>query len=195
MRGKLKIIGVRDMKAVYLEDSSKNLKYFICGIKDGDDCYSFCGIETIFEKAFASSDIKQVVFGNTLTTIKKEAFKDCEVLEIFCCGEVGDDTRIEGSAGVIKGIAIHNISSDFVVETSAFAGCDKLQTVILPQCKTLKIEKNAFAGCSSLRTVVALTDKIEFTENPFSDCPKDLTFVCKSNSDIERFARENGYRY
>lgn len=199
MRGKLKIIGVRDMKAVYLADSSKNLKLFICGIKDGDDCYSFCGVGTVFEKAFASSDIKQVVFEDTLAKVKEEAFKDCEELRIFCCGKVCGDEDAEKTTGVIKGIEIYESKvakkSEFIIETSAFAGCDKLHTVILPQCETLKIEKNAFDGCSSLRTVVALTDKIELTENPFNDCPKDLTFVCKSNSDIERFARENGYRY
>ncbi len=199
------------MKAVYLEDSTKGLKHFICGIKEGDDCYSFYGMETIFEKAFLSSDIRQVLFEDTLATVKKEAFKDCEELKIFCCGKIGveaklekgkktnpdeQDEKIKGlEESLIKGLRIYDVSSDFVVETSAFAGCDKLQTVILPQCKTLKIEKNAFAGCSSLRTVIALANKIEFTENPFSDCPKDLTFVCKSKFDVERFARENGYRY
>ena len=199
------------MKAIYLEDSSKRLKHFICGINDDDDCYSFYGLETISEKAFASSDIKQSFFEDALSFIKKESFKDCEELRIFCCGKIGGDTKLEKGkesksdgedekskileGASIKGIRIYEVSSDFVVETSAFAGCDKLHTVILPQCETLKIEKNAFAGCSFLRTVAVLARKIEFTENPFSDCPKDLTFVCKPGSDVERFARENGYRY
>ncbi len=188
------------MKSIYLEDSSKGLKRYICGVKEGDGCYSFCGVKTIFEKAFASSDVEQVIFEDELATIKKEAFKDCEDLENFCCGKVdGDNETEQKRTGLIKGIEVYDIKStektEFVIEASAFSGCDKLHTVILPQCATLTIEKNAFSGCSSLRTVVAFAGKIDFTENPFSDCPKGLTFLCKSGTDIERFARENGYRY
>lgn len=189
------------MKKIYLEDSNKLLKRFVCGInekeEDDDDCATlvFTSVSVISEKSFVSSDVNQIVFENALTTIKMEAFKDSEDLEIFCCGKVGGDTKIENAAGTIKGVEIYDAQSDFAIETSAFAGCDSLHTVILPKCKTLKIEKNVFLECSSLRTVVALPEEIEFTENPFRDCPKDLTFVCKSNSYVERFARENGYGY
>ena len=82
---------------------------------------------------------------------------------------------------------------NFIIQTSAFSGCKKLHTVVFPKCSKLTIEKSAFANCSSLRTVVAFVDEISFTENPFEECPKELIFVCSKDSEIERFARENGY--
>ena len=82
---------------------------------------------------------------------------------------------------------------DFNVQTNAFSGCENLHTVVFPKCSKLTIEKSAFENCSSLRTVVAFVDEISFTENPFEDCLKELTFVCSKDSEIERFARENGY--
>ena len=60
----------------------------------------------------------------------------------------------------------------------------------------IELAKQAFEECSSLRTVVALAKNIKFTEIPFKDSPKDLlTFVCYEKSEVEQFARENGYRY
>ena len=190
------------MKAVYVEENEKILKYFVFGLKQNEDeCeeYRFEGIKTIAERAFYSPcNVKRMFFDETLTTIKKEAFKDCDELKIFCCGS-------EGDFNLLKGINPNELldsekksENTFSVETSAFANCESLHTVIFPKCKTLKIEKNAFSGCSSLRTVVAVTGKegkIDFTGNPFEDCPKELVFVCSKNSAVERFARENGYRY
>ena len=83
--------------------------------------------------------------------------------------------------------------SDFNVQTNAFSGCENLHTIVFPKCSKLVIEKSAFENCSSLRTVVAFVDEISFTENPFEECPKELIFVCSKDSEIERFARENGY--
>ena len=93
--------------------------------------------------------------------------------------------------------------STFIIETSAFTKCKNLHTVILPDCKKLVIEKDAFDGCSSLRTVVCFAEEIDFTGNPFESCPETLTFVGNKEenkdenktSELERFARENGYRF
>ena len=124
----------------------------------------------------------------------------------FVCGEIAQDKVDEN----INGINLKEIESDFTVQKDAFKNCSKLETVILPEikktefkrkgskkvdeAKKLIIEKDAFSGCESLRTVVALCDEIDFTENPFTDCPDYLTFVCRKNSKIDRFARENDYR-
>lgn len=218
------------MKAVYVEEVEKILKYFVCGFKkDEDECeeYHFEGIKTIAEKAFyAPWNVKRVFFDETLATIKKEAFKDCGELEVFCCGSEGDynllkgiepnellvsvkDTELQDSE---KGESLGTDSeaqpsdseqnqeirekseTEFSVQTSAFVNCEDLHTVIFPKCDKLKIEKKAFAGCSSLRTVVADVKDIDFTENPFEGCPRELVFVCSKDSAVERFARENGYR-
>lgn len=201
------------MKAVYVEENEKILKYFVFGLKQNEDeCeeYRFEGIKTIAERAFYSPcNVKRMFFDENLTTIKKEAFKDCNELKIFCCGSEGDFNLLKGinpnelldsekkseqASGKKISDSKRNLT-EFNIETSAFANCEKLHTVVFPKCNSLKIEKKAFSGCESLRTVVAFSENIDFTENPFEGCPKELVFVCSKDSDVERFARENGYRY
>ena len=157
-----------------------------------------------------------------MKTIEKEAFKDCSKLEVFCCCQVSNlqkkeivnlkinelvtGTKMEKSSGQPENKEIENNQENsesnkdmeikkenFIIQTSAFSGCKNLHTVVFPKCSKLTIEKSAFANCSSLRTVVAFVEDISFTENPFEDCLKELTFVCSKDSEIERFARENGY--
>lgn len=210
------------MKAVYVEEVEKTLKYFVFGLKqDEDECeeYHFEGIKTIAERAFCSPwNIKRVFFDESLTTIKKEALKECGELEVFCCGnKLSGDSRNEDGQGNFNLNELmcylkvtesqesegqnadakqksENISTEFTVQTSAFVNCENLHTVVFPKCGTLKIEKKAFSGCESLRTVVAFSENIDFTENPFEGCPRELVFVCSKDSAVERFARENGYR-
>lgn len=185
--------------------------------------YRFENIEIIKNKAFQSPwNVKRVFFDEKLKTIEKEAFKDCSELEVFCCGKFCDQQKekivnlkvneliieqeLESesnqaaeadnnkkNAGNQTDVVLKKY--DFNVQTAAFSGCESLHTVVFPKCSKLIIEKSSFENCSSLRTIVAFADKISFTENPFEECPKELTFVCSKDSEIERFARENGYRF
>lgn len=185
--------------------------------------YQFENIEIIKSKAFQNPwNVKRVLFDEKLKTIEKESFKDCSELEVFCCGQVSDlqkneivnlkinelvtEMKMEKSSGQPENKEIENNQENsesnkdmeikkenFIIQTSAFSGCENLHTVVFPKCSKLTIEKSAFANCSSLRTVVAFVDEISFTENPFEECPKELIFVCSKDSEIERFARENGY--
>ena len=120
--------------------------------------------------------------------------------------ELVTETKMEKSSGQPENKEIENNQENsesnkdmeikkenFIIQTSAFSGCENLHTVVFPKCSKLVIEKSAFENCSSLRTVVAFVDEISFTENPFEECPKELIFVCSKDSEIERFARENGY--
>ncbi len=111
--------------------------------------------------------------------------------------------RIEGKGEektILKNIKPAPAGGNFTIQANAFKECAKLATLVLPELKgkdsdnKLVIEKDAFCGCGALRTVVALCDKAEFTGNPFASSPEHLTFVCKKDSDVARFARENGYR-
>lgn len=184
------------MKPIFVESEEKELKYFIFGCnekpKTGEDSCIFKNIKSISEKAFYDPwNLRRVYFDDKLKEIKKEAFEDCTELEIFCCGKLCKKEENDK----IKGLKFNKKLGSFVIETKAFSGCEQLHTVILPKCKKLIIEKDAFKDCKELRTVVCLCNKISFTENPFADCPESLVFVGKENSDLERFARENGYRY
>ena len=181
------------MKPVYVE-KDQTLEYFIFGLNESNidnlEEYTIKGISEIGERAFhAPWNVKRVFFDENLAKIKKEAFKDADELEVFCC------TGKKGEENFLKGLETNKLLdvTEFSVETLAFSGCVNLHTVIFPNCGTLKIEKNAFSDCKELRTVVAIAEEIDFTENPFSDCPEYLTFVCEKDSAVARFARENGY--
>lgn len=200
------------MKSIFVKNEEKELEYFIFGsnikveeseeskeFEDMDDSYRFKDIKSISEKAFYNPwNLRRVYFDDNLEKIKKEAFEDCSELEVFCCGEVCDNNDDKDST--IKGLKFNQKVDSFVIETKAFSGCTQLHTVVLPKCDELIIEKDAFKDCKELRTVVCLCNKISFTENPFEDCLESLVFVGEKDekqecSDLERFARENGYRY
>lgn len=194
------------MKPIYIKEN-KDLKYFLFGMNeketDVNEEIHISGIENLKNNSFSKNlYVKRIFFDDKLKKIEKEAFNGCEVLEIFgCCisenqqkSEIVNLKVNESKKEVKEGKEIKSMEDDFTIQTLAFSGCENLRTVIFPKCSKLIIEKSAFENCYSLRTVVAVADEISFTENPFEDCPKELTFVCKENSKVERFARENEYR-
>lgn len=192
------------MKTVYIK-KDKVIKYFIFGISENKEnsCENiyFTDIETIESKAFQKwSNVKNIFWDEKLKTIENEAFKDCFGLEVFCCGSYDDEQE-----SAIVNLKVHNsikkgknnkiVNDDFAVQACAFSNCESLHTVVFPNCSKLIIEKSAFENCTALRTIVAFSKEISFTENPFEDCPKELTFICEKGSEVERFARENGYGF
>lgn len=87
-----------------------------------------------------------------------------------------------------------NPSRYFTVQKEAFKNCTNLKTVIFPCANKITIEKDAFWGCESLRTIIAITKVIDFTNNPFESCIENLVFICRKNSNVDKFAREYGYK-
>ncbi len=186
------------MKKICVKENG-SLKYFVISISEDEEREIIClnDITGIERSVFANSAIRFVQFTNPVSCIGQSAFENCGELDaVFFCyfeeNELGDSC--------IRGIKLTEVSENFTIQKDAFKGCGVLDTVILPKIKSgtkVVIEKDAFAGCDSLRTVVLVTEEgsdISFTENPFADCSEHLTFVCKKDSAVERFARENGYR-
>ncbi len=195
------------MKAIYVKEEKKveketetSLKYFIYSFDDETDMDGSKNADLQFEKLTTVSDsafknacgVKEVCFDESLKTVKKSAFENCEDLELFACKKNEKNKKQQDNI-FIKEI-LTDIKDNFIIEAFAFKRCKNLKTVILPKCKKLVIEKAAFEDCSSLRTVVCSAEEILFTGNPFEDCPESLVFVCSKDSAIERFVRENGYR-
>ena len=162
----------------------------------------FNDIETVSDSAFKNAcGVKEVCFDESLKTVKKSAFENCEDLELFACEGTGTSSTENKNSNntqkpvlTVENFQIPENVDIFTIEAFAFKKCKKLKTVILPKCEKLVIEKAAFEDCSSLRTVVCSAKEIIFTGNPFEDCPESLVFVCSKGSAIERFVRENGYR-
>lgn len=200
MENKLKCNGMF-MNAVYVKENNE-LKYFIMGINSeiNDDEYNINDIDTVNKFSFRYPwNVKRIFFDGALKKIETESFKGADELEVFCCGKFskGQNTVIENLNinESIKGVRDKNESDEFIVQSYAFSGCENLHTVIFPISRKLIIEKSSFENCSSLRTVVIFAKEISITGNPFENSPEELTFICYKDSEVERFARENGYRY
>ena len=184
---------IEAMKSIYLEKNN-SMDYFIGSFK-ADDFAEIDGTAAIAKSAFAHSDVEKILFKGCPKNIGEKAFEGCESLTTVIFGELGKDEAIEQS--VLKNLTLASTTGDFTIQANAFKDCAKLATLVLPKLDDkhkLVIEKDAFCGCRALRTVVAICDKADFTGNPFANSPEHLTFVCKENSEMARFARENGYR-
>ena len=206
------------MKSMYIEKGNKkNIAYFIGSFKD-NNFVEIDNTATISESAFAHSDVEKILFKNCSPNIGEKAFEGCESLVTVIFGELEKDKQDNDKSettnnqttnnqtttenyetkigkNTIKNLKLASTSSAYDIQANAFKDCAKLATLVLPQVSgTLTIEKDAFSGCGALRTVVAICDKVDFTANPFADSSEHLTFICKENSDVARFARENGYR-
>ena len=181
------------MGNVYLEKNNC-MEHFI-GSFDEDWFVVIDNSTSIAESAFAHSDVEQILFKDCTPDIGEKMFEGCGSLATVIFGELETDETIEQST--LKNLTLASADGDFTIQVNAFNGCESLTTLVLPKVDDnhkLVIEKDAFCGCWSLRTVVALCDTIDFTENPFANEAEHLTFICKENSGVARFARENGYR-
>lgn len=190
---------IKTMKSIYLykdDKGVKNIAYFIGSFKEDDEEFvEIDGNASIAKSAFAYSDVEKVLFKGCYQSIGEKAFEGCKLLTTVIFGEVEKDETFEKS--VLKNVKLAFASGDYTIQANAFKDCAPLATLVLPKVDIkhkLLIEKDAFSGCGALRTVVAICDKADFTGNPFADSPEHLTFICKENSDVARFARENGYR-
>lgn len=188
-------------KDIFLVRDNK-LEYFICTFTedDAERTSYFKNIKAISSCAFKNMKdyLSTVCVADELNTIEKSAFENCDELYCFFCGKVDFGSELKLTDCSIKNISqTENFAGNFTIQSNAFKNCSALTTVIFPTMSNLSkliIEKDAFSGCENLRTVVAICDDIDFTENPFEDCPADLTFICRKNSQVAKFVRENGYR-
>ena len=186
------------MTGIYLEKN--NMEFFI-GSLDEKALVEIDGITAISESVLANSDVESILFSSCSTGIGKSAFENCDKLKTVIFGKLGGDESIKEkesdkqATSTLKNVKPASVTGDFTIQTNAFKGCSSLTTLVLPQISgTLTIEKDAFSGCKKLRAVVAVCGNADFTGNPFTGCPAHLTFVCKNDSKVARFARENGYR-
>lgn len=204
----------------YLINNNNSIEHFITSVPDDTFVISYQNCTEIKENAFANSEEKNIVFKSAITKIKQNAFENCKNLEnvIFFCGHKSNE-RLDGIivenqklSDIIKqqdlcdgsiykkddlnkvNLYLCNPSRNFTVQKEAFKNCTNLRTVIFPCAKKITIEKDAFWGCESLRTIIAITKVIDFTNNPFESCTENLVFICRKNSNVDKFAREYGYK-
>lgn len=112
---------------------------------------------------------------------------------VICCEAVNPDSVADKTDNYTNENKENKSSFDLTIQVDAFKNCKKLHTVILPVNGNVLVEKNAFIGCDKLRNVVALGD-VTIDNGAFTCCQESLTFICKENSKVDTFARENGFK-
>ena len=103
---------------------------------------------------FEGSNIKSIVFPNTVFTIGYNTCKDCTALTSVTFAENSELTQIALSAfegcTALKEIALPNTVTE--IQARAFYGCSALTEVDLPD-ELLKIGGNAFSECTALKKI------------------------------------------
>lgn len=147
--------------------------------KDAGGSSSPLNINCIGKESFADdTTLQRIVLPQTLETIEENAFENCKELQIV---EMPDNKTAP--------------AEKLTVQYSAFKNCRKLHTVDLSGAQSLHIEAEAFADCDSLRTVV-LPENCSISENAFAGCRPDiLCFVAPKDSGAGEYAREHNYRF
>ncbi|MBQ5841791.1 MAG: leucine-rich repeat domain-containing protein [Clostridia bacterium] len=108
---------------------------------------------------FEGSNIKSIVFPNTVFSIGYNTCKDCTALTSVTFAENSELTQIA---------------------ISAFEGCTALKEIALPNTVT-KIQARAFYGCSALTEVDLPDELLKIGGNAFSECTalKKITIPAK----------------
>lgn len=140
-------------------------------------------VRKIGPHAFDScSLLKEIVIPASVEEIGDRAFVDCKALSKVSLP--GKDTKIgaeaflrcgklvtAGTVGTLKGKGYsYEFSWSDAIPENAFAGMNKLKTVVLPDGVKM-IGKNAFKGCKALEQI-NLPDGVRFDKKAFKDCAK-----------------------
>ena len=176
--GSLAFTGCRSIKTIKFEDGDKVLEI---GAGDNDKgMFRNSPLESVYigrdykcvlnyavsESTFMNiTSIKEVTFGNYVTTITKLAFKGC--------------------TGLKKVVFGNKVAT---IENNAFNKCTGLNDVVIPK-SVVKIEENAFDGCTSLKNLSFEdgNNKLEFQKNVylsgfFRDCPISTLYLGRNLS-------------
>jgi len=176
------------------------LDYFICKFPEkklNEELKSFTEIKA---NSFKNSYIDNILLEN-VKIIEESAFENCKELKLAIWRDKNVQVNHLLTTENIKKYSFQINSSDegdtqlptIHIQHSAFKGCDKLETVILPNNPCI-IEKDAFAQCRALRTVVLPSGDTELFDDPFIGC-KNLTIVCAKNDyKLQAYARAHSIR-
>lgn len=174
--------------SLILQDNSQII-YYITEVNQEKRVY-LDKISVISDRAFYNKKVERSVevFIKEKIIIEKSAFENCTLTDFIC---------VNGQEGFFnndfKNLYLHN---KIELQYRAFANCENLESLVFPLLEKIIIENEAFKNCSNLRTIVLLSDKENesYIASDAFDYSEKLTFVCKSNSFFERYAREHNFR-
>lgn len=108
--------------------------------------------------AFAGRELTSVILPEGVKYIGGNAFGGCDFTSIV----------IPDSVTVIGGFSCVDAIAD--VSYSVFAGCDKLETIVLGKGVT-KLQHRLFEGCSALASIFIPDNVTDIEEGAFNKCP------------------------
>ena len=157
-----------------------------------DDSYNIPNsVTSIGDSAFdRCSSLKSITLPDSVTSIGDSAFEQCSNLKsitipdgvtsigwyAFCwCSSL---TSITISKGVTR------------IGHMSFCGCSSLTSITLPAGIT-SIDYGAFSGCKSLTSIMLPDSVTSIGNSAFSDCNSSFVIRGNTNSEAERYAKDN----
>lgn len=202
------------------ENNNEILQYFLCSIDKDEKLFS-CTQNEIAENAF-KNDKTLNIFEDEIKDIKDNknnkdiiinnyAFENCTELKavLYFVNNNSDEEDSSSKDNIINIKDLHskndvidiknllpvkNISIS--IQYHAFKDCENLHTIVLPEFSSISIEKEAFENCKNIRSVVLIENEesnVFISDEAFSNCA-DITFICKKNGKVARYAREHNFR-
>ena len=117
-------------------------------------------LQTIGEKAFSSSGLKNVILSDTVASIGERAFYCCETLKTVSIGKgavtVGKEAFYNCTA--LDSLTISESDAVKTLEDGAFGGCELLSAVVIPNKVTVK--GNVFSHCTRLHSITLGKDTV-----------------------------------
>lgn len=86
----------------------------------------------------------------------------------------------------------HTAVKYFAKHLYAFYNCSSLTSITLPE-GLKRLDDEVFSGCSSLTSVTFLGSDVEMGWDVFVDCPNLKTIYAPKDSEIEQWAKSEGY--
>ena len=150
-------------------------------------------VNTVFPYMFKEVDLKHIVIPNSVTSIGKWAFYDCNGLTSVTIGNsvtsIGDYAFRDCSSL----ISLRIPDSVTSIRNYAFYGCKNLTSITIPNSVT-SIGYGAFIYCSSLKSITIPDSVTSIGESAFKYCDS-LLVNCKMNSYTHKYCEENGINY
>ena len=136
------------------------------------------------------SSLTSITLPNSVTSIDMHTFDDCTNLSSITIPD--SVTSIDGCAfWRCKSLASITIPSSVTrIGNSAFRHCSSLTSITIPSSVT-SIDNYAFEDCSSLTSITIPSSVTSIGKSAFEDCNPSFVIRGNTNSEAERYAKDN----
>ena len=134
------------IKSITLPAGLKTIaNYAFSGCTNIEEIVLPAGLTTIGTNAFEGTKIKTITIPNSVASIGNGAFMNCADLEEVIFEDDDPETEEPVTLVLTAGTA-----SSYVVTAGMFFGCDKIESIILPE-RTMTVNDYVFAGLNGLK--------------------------------------------